>query len=330
VQIVDRKFLNVETPTCHASSIVFFKNEPIYTWFGGIREGLSDSTVYIQFRNKVIAIVYKQLAQWNPILFSYKKELFLFIKVGKFCDSWQTFIYNISNIFEEDFDLFSIDPQILPAGLNGPTKSKPIIDDRSIYCGSSTETFCNWTSTIEVYKIENGQFAIDYRTLPLTVENIMYQDIYGRDKLTSGIIQPSLWVSKIKSKKVFHAFFRSSRGLGKIYHSFWDSREDKMEWSKPQATKLPNPNSGIDTVFYDGRLFLVYNPSEKCRYPLVIHELNEEFEVKDELIITEKIGINEKVHSNELSYPYMIEHGGKLYLTYTYGRTQIETVEIGI
>lgn len=330
MKIIDRKFLKSCTPTCHAGTIAFYKDKPIFSWFGGSREGAPDCSIYIQCPNKVVKISNNGIPHWNPILFPIEDKLFIFIKSGLFCDRWQTFILDISNILEYEFDIENVPIQILPAGLNGPVKTKPIFKDGLIHCGSSVETIYDWTAYKEtyVYDRESGSLVFANRTPPMVVDKKYYNDIYGiGQKQTMGIIQPSLWVDKSGN---MNAFYRSSRGLGRIYYSISKDSIHEM-WSAPAPTKFNNPNSGVDTVYVNGRLFLVYNPDEQNRYPLVINELEDEmFEVIDEIIIAKNIPEDERVYSPELSYPYMIEHGGKLHLVYTHGRTKISYAEIEI
>lgn len=327
VKIIDRKFLNVSTLTCHASTMAFYQNEPVFAWFGGIREGASDSSIYIQCHEKVFKMDHAdQVPRWNPILFSYQDHLFLFVKIGIFCDRWQTLIYDISDIFDEKFNVSKIPYQILPAGLNGPVKTKPIADNNGIiYCGSSVETILDWTAYIESYKFKKGQFVFHDRSRPLTVPKITYNDLYYGKRQTNGIIQPSLWFD---SRGVIHAFFRSSTGLGRIYYSF----KDHKTWTNPEATDFENPNSGVDTVYTSKKLYLVYNPSELHRYPLVIKQLNDNFKTVDEITVTdlEELEKQKKLYSKELSYPYIIENDNKLYLTYTYGRSKCEYVVVSM
>jgi len=331
MKIVDRQFLNVRTPSCHASTIAFYKDEPVFAWFGGSREGMPDSSIYIQYKDKVRSLGTKvQMAYWNPILFTIEDELFLAYKRGDFCDRWQTYILNISDIdgkkaWNEN------DAQIIPAGLNFCVKTKPLFDSMGyLHCGSSVETRDDWTSYVEIFDYQDGEFIFDSRSKPLVVPKHQYVTIhplYGDIKrLTMGIIQPSLWQDKNNS---MHAFFRSSRGLGAIYHSQEDpSSWGDGEWTQPSATELNNPNSGIDTVYMNERLFLVYNPSDISRNPLVLAELDDKFNVVDELVIQKEV--KDKTLTNELSYSYMVENDDKLNLVYTYGRSAIEHVTIEI
>jgi len=337
MQVIDRKFLDVKTQTCHAATIAFHNDVPYFAWFGGEREGLPDSSIYLQYNGTSERILGSNTAHWNPILFKVKDELFLAYKVGRFCDCWQTYIINITEA-ESIKDFNEIERQILPAGLNFAVKTKPIVDENGfVYCGSSVETSSDWSSYCEVYAYDEytkGKFEYDFRSEPLTVDKVCCKyshPVYGIvEKRSLGIIQPSLWID---SGEVRNAFFRSARGLGKIYHSYLedDGVTENPKWSKPKPTEFDNPNSGVDTVYYKDRLFLVYNPSQTKRYPLVINELNENFDVVEELIVQEKVELPLKIpHSPELSYPYMVEHDGKLHLVYTYGRVKLEYVTIGI
>ncbi len=218
---------------------------------------------------------------------------------------------------------------MLPAGLNGPVKTKPIVKNGLIYCGSSVETIYDWTSYIESYLYDKKTETLIFanRSSPLTAYKRTYKDSNGVSKHSLGIIQPSLWIDKTGN---INAFFRSSRGLGSIYYSY--SKDERNElWSQPLPTRFDNPNSGIDTVYMNGNLYLVYNPSKDVRIPLVVSHLEDQlFETMDSITVSDGISEKELVNSNELSYPYMIGHDGKLHLVYTRGRSKIEYVIIEV
>lgn len=329
MKIKHREFLQSPTDSVHASTIAFFRKKPIFSWFGGIREGLADSSIYIK-KGKDLVVIGSDVhvAFWNPILFPYDGQLFIFVKKGEFCDRWQTDIYDISN-FKEPKKI-----GILPAGCNGPVKTKPLVHNDLIYCGSSVETRWDWTSYIETYKKDGDNFDCIYRTPPLVVpkKTFKIKTPYGQivEKETSGIIQPSLWMDKYAK---MNAFFRSSTALGRIYHSSVDMsgvNQPYSKWSDPKPTELLNPNSSVDTVYLNNRLFVVFNPSYKDRVPLVVAELDEEFKAKDYIIIRDNVDKTIGYNTVELSYPYMIDHNGDLHLTYTYGRKKIEYVVLEI
>ena len=67
--------------------MAFYKGEPVFAWFGGEREGLPDSSIYLQYKDKVLSRgTQVGVAYWNPILFVIENELFLSYKMGHFCD----------------------------------------------------------------------------------------------------------------------------------------------------------------------------------------------------------------------------------------------------
>lgn len=326
MKIIERRFLNVNTKSCHAATMAFYKNNPVFSWFGGSREGDPDCSIYIQYNDKVMALMNQGVPKWNPILFPHEDKLFLFFKSGFFCDRWQTFLFDISSIVEGNIHS---NISMLPAGLNGPVKTKPIVKNGLIYCGSSVETIYDWTSYIESYLYDKKSETLIFanRSSPLTTYKRTYKDSNGVNKHSLGIIQPSLWIDKTGN---INAFFRSSRGLGSIYYSC--SKDEKNElWSQPLPTRFDNPNSGIDTVYMNGNLYLVYNPSKDVRIPLVVSHLEDQlFETMDSITVSDGISEKELVNSNELSYPYMIGHDGKLHLVYTRGRSKIEYVIIEV
>lgn len=333
MKIIERRFLDVNTPTCHAGTIAFFNDEPVFAWFGGKREGEPDSAIYLQRDGDVTVWGdMDQIPRWNPILFPFRNKLFIFTKSGIFCDRWQTFVHDITDP-EDGFSK----RQIVPAGFNGPVKTKPLVvynnpNMNTLIMGSSVETIYDWTSYMEYfhYCSETNELLPCGRSEPLTIPKKTYTDIYLRKRNTLGIIQPSLWQDCFG---VIHAFFRSSRGVGKIYYvtgSDGSFRNPGFQWSDPKETELPNPNSGVDTVYHDDRLFLVYNPDDTMRYPLVVAELDKNLKVINEMIVTDEIDMKEDTYTRELSYPYMVEHDGQLHLVYTYGRSKIEYVTIEI
>ena len=342
MKILHREFLPTKTLSVHASTICFWKGHMVSAWFGGSREGQPDTAIYLHNLNndkKTISIGTKDMVpRWNPILVPIGKKLYLFTKSGIFCDRWQTFIHDITDWANDitEKEIYHT-AKVLPAGLNGPVKSKPLIDfdgvNRIMRCGSSVETIYDWSSYIESFTINpDDTFQFAFRSIPLSIENkITYSNpINGVTERSLGIIQPTIW-KDIKMR----AFFRSSRGLGKIYYSSCVGGE----WQVPIPTNLPNPNSAVDVVYTNNRLFLVHNPDKVYRSPLVISEIKmigveynnvAEFKIVDSIEITKEVDGNIRVISPELSYPYLIEHDGNLHLSYTYGRSLIEHCIISV
>ena len=367
MKIIDRKFLETNTRSCHASTIALWKGHPVFSWFGGSAEGAADVSIYLHNLNgngKTITIGDKDsIPRWNPILVPIiadspdMNKLYLFEKAGAFCDRWQTFIHDVTD-WNEDITSKEIwgHATSLPAGINGPVKTAPIFSSECsdlMLCGSSFETFYDWSSYIEFFNVDKrkGTFYYSGRSNALTIPNkTTYQDFSsGKTRKSLGIIQPAIF-ELINA----HAFFRSSHGLDRIYYSRscgfgWTASDKLMEWSDPIPTNLENPNSGIDvaTIKKKGestRVFLAWNPSATKRSPLVISELNfvddcfsldmkeMTIDIKDTLVIRDSIESEHITISKELSYPYLIadEENNLLHLVYTYGRSRIEHVTIEI
>ena len=338
MKILERNFLKKSTRSVHASCVEFWNGYPVFSWFGGSKEGAQDVSIYVSNlhnEGKIIAIGNgDKIPRWNPILFNHNDKLWLFEKAGIFCDRWQTFIHDMTDYKEgitED-DLMK-KTQIIPAGLNGPVKTRPIIVGEDIICGSSVETFCDWASYMESYRIntDNGKWDFVKRSNPIFPKSKESYDFYGNTRTSLGLIQPALWQD---DDGQIHSFFRSSRGHNNIFYS---KLMNNGLWDAPVATNLPNPNSSVDVVFLDGRLFLVYNPDSNYRMPLNIAELakrsDSKWEIVNEITVTNSINDtenNEQTFTDELSYPYMIGHDGRLHLTYTFGRTRIEYCVISV
>ena len=334
MKLKSREFLDTRTNSVHAASIEFWKGEPVFAWFGGSREGAADVSLFIDKLNCNSCLTLGNMdtmPRWNPILFAHDGKLWLFEKAGQFCDRWQTFIHDIGSCKPGE-PIKSA--QVLPAGLNGPVKTRPVVVGGEIVCGSAVETFHDWTSYMENYTIDSSsEWVLSSRSNPISVkEKKSHADFRGNAKQTLGIIQPAIW----EDRNGLHSFFRSSSGLGRIYYSrrINDSWSDDSCWTDPVATNLLNPNSGVDVVCVNEKIYLVSNQSETLRNPISIREIKknspEDWETVDELIIRESINEEDKRSSGgaclseELSYPYMIEHEGELHLVYTYGRKYIE------
>lgn len=327
MKIQSRKFLPSNTPSVHASTIEWWNDHFVYSWFGGSQEGQSDVSIYLyNLNNRGETIVLGNndgMPRWNPILYQYGGRLYLFEKAGMFCDRWQTIIHDITE-WDEKTNIPDImkNAQVLPAGLNGPVKLRPVNFEEYIFCGSSVETFFDWTSYIERYRIINNRWIFVDRSNPLNVlEKKIYTDKFsGVKKRSLGIIQPSLWIEDNKVK----AFFRSSYGLGSIFYS---ENITKNQWTEPESINIPNNNSGVSTVFYNKNLYLAFNNNDTHRYPLEVRGLDNNLDLTNDFVI---VGDRDNNNIYEYSYPYMIENDGKLELVYTYGRKKIEHVTISL
>jgi predicted neuraminidase len=98
------------------------------------------------------------------------------------------------------------------------------------------------------------------------------------------------------------------------------SADGGKTWSKPEATNLANPNSGIDAVtLRDGRHLLVYNPVERGRTPLSVA-------VSEDGVRWTKVADLE-TEPGEYSYPAIVQgRDGLVHIAYTWRRERIKRV----
>jgi predicted neuraminidase len=342
MQIVYRKILPFEQGLQHhASSITFIEDNPIFSCFSGEREGHYKTYIAILNNDELTKIGNNDHSpKWNPVLFSHEGHAYLFYKSGSFCDRWQTYFVNLSKYLMDKDKSFI---QTVPAGINGPVKTKPLRPgDAGFYCGSSVETQENWTSYIETFDIgSNGEFFFHQRSNPLSL-------IDGYNCKKGGIIQPALF----KHNLVIAALFRSTNG--KIYYSKGGRGiGGSVTFIEPMETNLLNPNSSVDCQVKDDYLYIIFNDSSVDRETLTltkvrldkITEISREnkvnFERESSIIISDVNHLKETcdsriddysgpANSTQSSYPFMIEHAGKLHITFTLGRKFIEYVVVEI
>ena len=134
---------------------------------------------------------------------------------------------------------------------------------------------------------------------------------------STGAIQPSIL---IQPGGKLQLLCRST--VSKILSSWSDDKG--RTWTKPEPTRLPNNNSGIDAVtLRDGRYLLVYNHLIKGRHALHVAISDDGTDWKAAAILE-----NDKPGS-EFSYPAVIQASdGLIHITYTWNRKQIKHVVI--
>jgi len=332
VKILHKSILLPETRSCHAASIAIYNDDYVVSWFGGSYEGKDDVALYLYHQNKLKKLKKEySTPYWNPVLFTLDDNLMMFYKVGLFCDRWQTYIKTFDNMCNETQDI------ILPAGLNGAVKTQPIRVGNELYCGSSVETFWDWTSYIECYNINNNKLSFSNRTLPITIEKKEYTaQLYSGPvtRKSLGIIQPALIQD---DKERIHAFYRSSHGINKICYSNINRFDTNI---KVQELDIDNPNSGIDAKYIakDDEIILFYNPSKTLRHPLVASRYKYEAKngnialyEQETLVIEDHVPDNLDTLTSELSYPFATLYDNKfIHLVYTIGRSFVGYVILEI
>jgi predicted neuraminidase len=291
-------------PSCHASTIL--ETSPgrfIAAWFGGTAEGNKDVAIWLSRRNGSAWSAPEKIAEepgqpcWNPVLFRERetRDVLLFYKAGPSPQTWSGF-YKRSRDAGETFS----ESYILPAGLLGPIKNKPVqLEDGTILAPTSNESYKTWACWIE----RSGDRGRSWtRQGPIVHPDNPY-----------GIIQPS--ILQRRDGSLF--MLTRSRGIGQICMS--TSRDGGITWSPATAVEaLPNPNSGIDAVtLRDGRHALVYNPTHQGRTPLALAISSDDGATWKNIVTLED-------EPGEYSYPAIIQGSDdSLHITYTWKRQRI-------
>ena len=144
--------------SCHASTIVEVDpNTLLVAYFAGSAEGRPDVCIWTSRGNvqpddttrwdpPVLTAEHK-VPCWNPVLFKTNAdELLLFYKAGPNPRTWSGYLKR-----SNDGGRSWSPAELLPAGILGPIKNKPIeLNDGRLICGSSVESHQAWTCWIEI------------------------------------------------------------------------------------------------------------------------------------------------------------------------------------
>ncbi|MFW2476585.1 MAG: sialidase family protein [Sediminibacterium sp.] len=319
VQLVKAEAIFTDAPfkACHAATICSLGNETLMAaWFGGNYEGDSTMAIWTAFRNNVgwsapVKVATgilngRNYACWNPVLFTDKKGiLYLHYKVGPNPRQWKAFYKTSTNNGQS----WSAALQ-LPDSLLGPIRNKPLLLDNGhlLYPSSrESEDEKSWTAHFELSTPD----MLHWKTITLPQTDF-------------GIIQPTLL--QYKDNRI-QALFRSRQNM--IVQSW--SADGGAHWSKPTATGLPNPNSGIDAVsLKNGVQLLVYNPLKaganwwEGRSVLKIASSTDGINWKDVYTL-------EDHKEGEYSYPaIVVDENDIIHIVYTAKRAVIRYVRLKI
>ncbi|HEY2933020.1 MAG TPA: sialidase family protein [Acidobacteriota bacterium] len=291
-------------PSCHASTIVeAAAGLFLSAWFAGIREGANDVAIWMSRLESSAWSAPEKIAGepevpcWNPVLYRERNgEILLFYKAGRSPETWSGFIRR-----SKDGGRSWSTSQILPAGVLGPIKNKPIPGKKGeILAGSSVESYKAWTCWLEV-SADSGRTWTKHG--PIFVPDV-----------PQGIIQPSLWWTR---KGTLRMLTRSTQRIGFICMA--ESRDGGRTWGAAAPTTLPNPNSGIDAVkLKDGRVVVIYNHTTRGRSPLNVAVSRDDGATWEQRLALED-------QPGEYSYPAVIQAGnGDVHVTYTWNRQRIK------
>lgn len=194
---------------------------------------------------------------WTPTLCqSPANELLLFYRIGSTPRSTVSFIKRSYDQGKHWFE-----EEILPAGIVGPTKNKPIftangtlIAPSSVETGNPEDLFKATACWIEISE-DNGR---TWKKIgPLDLEDRKF-----------GVIEPALFYDKDNNIRLM-CRDRANRIGEKGYIWMAISKDNGLHWSSLKQTTLPNPDSALDVIDLGyGKLILIYNHSHTNRQPL--------------------------------------------------------------
>ncbi|TWU07907.1 exo-alpha-sialidase [Stieleria varia] len=318
--LVHDEFVFTKPPTkeCHASTVCQTSRGLVAAWFAGTKEKNEDVGIWTSYHDGAGWTSPQQVATgvqhselrypcWNPVLYQPPGDapLILFFKTGPDPQSWwgeMMVSYDRGRTFR--------DRRRLPTGIDGPVRCKPILlDDGTLLCGSSTEND-GWRVHFEKVALVGGQPEGTWNRIgPIN------------DATDFNAIQPTIMRGKDGS---LIALCRTKEGV----IASTSSRDNGQSWSALQATKLPNPNSGIDAVtLQDGRQLLIYNHLDSGKTGWGRRGMLNLAMSEDDGQTWQRVGVLEQEQGAEFSYPAIVQSDdGLIHATYTWKRQRVKHV----
>lgn len=303
------------TPEVHSATIVELANGNLLAaWFGGSREGAADVAIYAS-EHKVsgwspVRIVAERinsqlaLGQYvrklgNPVLTKDANgRIWLFVVIASL-GGWSTssIAYTIST---DNGQTFSRMQQLI---------TSPLLNISTLIRGNPL-LYTDGSIAIPAYHELLGKFGLAIRLHPngriLSITNI------GSGRT---VLQPTF--AAINSKHIVALLRRTGNSSAKILSAY--SYDAGINWTIPQPTNLPNPDSSIAALSgLNNEILLVYNPLERGRHILSLASSN------DGLHWHKRCNLELGIEGDEFSYPFLISDSlGNYHLVYTWKRQRI-------
>ncbi len=262
---------DIEDFDCHSSCLIETSAGTLCAvWKGGPGKGLSNIDmkqnvgIWLSLFEDGQWSAPRQIVQaphsvcWTPVLTQNSDgELVLFYRIG-FDPRHTISLCKRSS----DGGIHWSEAEILPAGIVGPTKSKPVYDSEgnmisgsSVEAGEPADAFKATACWIEILSKENRWAKFG----PIEIPEKRF-----------GCIEPALfWGHHGALKLLCRDRSHKAGSTGWIWAA--ESLDQGRTWSQLEKTDLPNPDSGIDVCSLgDGKILLFYNNSHTDRYPLSV------------------------------------------------------------
>lgn len=270
--IVKEEFLSPATGhfDCHSSSLVETGEGTLCAvWKGGAGEGKSnldmkkgvgiwssrfDGTAWSKPTEIVSAA---SSVCWNPVVCRHPSgTLFLFYRIGPTPRQTVSFVKK-----SQDGGVSWSEAEVLPAGITGPTKNKPLVTEEGVLicpsCVSVGEPEDRFKATACWIDISEDQGLHWRKVGPFSLPHRPF-----------GVIEPALfWDTQGCLRMLCRDRAHKGGEVGFIWEAI--SEDGGEHWSPLRQTVLPNPDSAFDVVeLGEGKLMLVYNHSHTDRFPL--------------------------------------------------------------
>ncbi len=311
-------FKDKTTTNCHASTIVELNNHNLMAaWFGGTYEGAKDVGIYTSIYNgenwtKAQCLIPPMIKDndtlpcWNPVLYiSKSNQLYLFYKIGKNPREW-------FGAMIKSYDMGKTwgKPEILPNGILGPIKNKPVeIENGIIICGSSTE---KQDGTWRVHVEQYNELGNKWKIIPVLNTN------------NFDVIQPTFLKHPDNKLQML------CRSKHNCVISSW-STDMGNTWSNLDTLSVPNSNSGIDAITVDKDLFLMVNNPLMHGAEWYNGRNLLDVEYSQDGIHWKKLIDLENQDKGQFSYPAIIQSSDKkIHIVYTYNRDYIKHVSFSV
>lgn len=307
-------FENAPFKECHASTIVETPKGLIASWFGGTEEKNKDVEIWTSRKvdgkwtypvSVANGIQNEKLRHpcWNPVLYQVPNgPLQLYYKVGPTPQDWWGLLIE-SNDGGDSWG----EPVLLPEGILGPIKNKPVLLSNGTLISPTSTEHDGWRVHFEYSK--------DFGKTWTKSEPI-------NDGKKYNAIQPSVLIYPGDKLQIM------ARSKENTVLSSWSS-DFGATWTELEPSGLPNPNSGTDAVtLLDGRQLLVYNHVGKKpnrwggkRSPLNVAVSKDGKNWEAALVLEDQPG--------EYSYPSVVQaKDGKVHIVYTWKRDLVKHVVV--